>query len=162
MITLIAAIAANGAIGKDNKLLWRISEDLKRFKRITSNHAIIMGRKTFESLGKPLKNRTNIVITKNPNYQVPTEVLVAHSLEESIDIAHKIDSNPFVIGGSKIYKEALKYADFLDITHVKKEFEGDVFFPEIDPSIWQIITEGAFFKDEESRLSYNVVKYSKK
>lgn len=162
MITLIAAVAANGAIGKDNQLLWRIPEDMKRFKEVTSGHAVIMGRKTFDSLPQPLKNRINIVITRNPNYRTPEGILIAHSLDESFEIAKQFDSNPYVLGGGRIYHEAIEQVDFLDITHIDKEFQGDAYFPEIDPNIWQIEAQSQWFNNEQESFNYRFVSYGRK
>lgn len=130
-VSIVVAIAEqNRAIGKDNQLPWHIPEDLKRFKQITSGHPIIMGRKTFESIGRPLPNRTNIIITRDPSYQVENCVVV-NSLEKAITYASTIDQDEiFVIGGGQIFKEALPITDKLYLTVVKGNIEGDVFFPE--------------------------------
>jgi len=135
MITIIAAIANNRALGMNNKLIWHLPEDLKRFKSVTRGHHVIMGRKTFESLGKPLPNRTSIIITRNKNYNAQA-CLVVNSLEEALEKA-KEDKNPFILGGSEIYKLAMPIADKLDLTLVHHEFEADAFFPEIDSSNWK-------------------------
>jgi dihydrofolate reductase len=128
-ISMIAAVAKNLAIGKNNQLLWHLPEDLKRFKTITQGHAVIMGSKTFESLGRPLPRRTNIVIAINQDYQAPGAV-VAHSIEEAITAAKKYEPEEvFVIGGGSIYKQFLPLADKLYITLVDKDFEADTFFP---------------------------------
>lgn len=128
-ISMIAAVAKNLAIGKDNKLLWHIPEDLKRFKELTKGHAVVMGNKTFESLGRPLPQRTNIVIAKDENYKADGCVVV-HSLDDAIEAAKKSESDEiFIIGGGSIYAQFLPRADKLYITKVDKEFDGDVFFP---------------------------------
>ena len=128
-ISMIAAVAKNLAIGKNNQLLWHLPEDLKRFKQLTSGHAIIMGSKTYESLGRPLPRRTNIVIAKDPNYKAQGCV-VAHSIEEALTEAKKIEPvEIFVIGGGSIYTQFLPLADKLYVTEVAKNFDGDVFFP---------------------------------
>lgn len=128
-ISVIAAVAENRAIGKNNKLLWHISEDLKRFKEITSGHPVIMGQKTFESLGKPLPGRTNIVLTYDKSYQAPG-CIVAYSLEEAIKIASKKEKREiFFIGGGQIYAQAIKLADKLYLTLVEGEYDADTFFP---------------------------------
>lgn len=129
-ISVVAAIGKNRELGKDNKLLWHIPEDMQHFKTITWGHPVIMGRKTFESIGKPLEGRTNIVITKNKNYK-PENVLVAHSLEEAISIGESRDEKEiFIIGGGQIYHLALKFADKLYLTVVDGTFEADTFFPD--------------------------------
>lgn len=130
IISLIAALAGNRAIGKDNKLLWHISEDLKRFKRLTSGHPVIMGRKTFESIGKPLPNRTNIIITRDPGYTADGCVVV-NSLEKAIEEAKKVEAEElFIIGGAQIFNQSLPIADKLYLTLVEGDFDGDVFFPD--------------------------------
>jgi dihydrofolate reductase len=130
----VIAIAAVGektrAIGKDNELLWRIPDDLKRFKRITSGHPIIMGRKTFESIGRPLPNRTNIVLTTDPDY-FAEGILVAHSIEDALEQGKKHDKEEiYIIGGASIYKQAMPYTDKLLLTLVKSTDEGDTYFPD--------------------------------
>ena len=160
MITIIAAIAENNALGKDNKLIWHLPADLKRFKQVTLNHHIIMGRKTFESLGKPLPNRTTIIITRNKNYSVK-DCIVVNSLEEAIE-ASKSDENPFILGGAEIYKQAIKIADKLDITFVHHKFEADVFFPIIDTNIWKEISKEDFKADEKNKYNYSFVTFERK
>jgi dihydrofolate reductase len=137
MITIIAAISKNNAIGKDNKLLWHISEDLKRFKRLTSGNPILMGRKTFESIGKPLPYRTNIILTKDKNYKADG-CLVYNKVEDVLSLYER--NNLYIIGGGEIYKQFIKIADRLEITLVESEFEGDTFFPKIG-SEWFIEKE---------------------
>jgi len=134
IISIIVAVAENNAIGYDNHLLWHISEDLKRFKSLTTGHHIIMGRKTFESVGKPLPGRINIVISRQANYRVEG-CLVAKSLEEALELA-KQDTEVFIIGGGEIYKEALSISDKIYLTRVHAGFAGDTFFPELNLSEW--------------------------
>lgn len=160
MITIIAAVAANNALGKNNQLIWHIPADLKRFKKVTSNHHVIMGRKTYESLGKPLPNRTNIIITRNKEYTVEGCVIV-NSLQEAIEVA-KEDSNPFILGGAQIYKQALDFADKLDLTLVHHNFEADAFFPEIDLKIWKEISREDFKANEKNSYNYSFVTFIKK
>ncbi len=133
-ISIIVAVAENNAIGYDNHLLWHISEDLKRFKNLTTGHHIIMGRKTYESVGKPLPGRINIVISKQENYTVDG-CLVAKSIEDALLIA-KDDSEVFIIGGGEIYKQALSITDKIYLTRVHAGFAGDTFFPELNLSEW--------------------------
>ncbi|OGY25761.1 MAG: diacylglycerol kinase [Candidatus Woykebacteria bacterium RBG_16_43_9] len=134
-ISIIAAIGKNKELGKDNKLLWHIPGELPRFKKITTGHPIIMGRKTFGSIGRPLPNRTNIVVTRDESYKAKG-VLVAHSIEEAIEKAKENPSEGgdsseiFVIGGGQIYKQALPLADKLYLTLVEGEYEADTFFPD--------------------------------
>jgi len=160
MITIIAAVAANNALGKNNQLIWHIPADLKRFKKVTSNHHVIMGRKTYESLGKPLPNRTNIIITRNKEYTVEGCVIV-NSLQEAIAVA-KEGSNPFILGGAQIYKQALNFANKLDLTLVHHNFEADAFFPEIDLKVWKEISREDFKADEKNSYNYSFVTFIKK
>lgn len=135
MISIIVAIATNGVIGGDNKLLWHISEDLKNFKRITLGHPMIMGRKTFESFPKALPNRQNIVITRNPAYTANGADVVL-SLDEALKIASPKDEI-FIIGGGEIYRQAMPLADKLYITHVDLSPQGDTTFPDISSDEWR-------------------------
>ncbi|MCF6297322.1 MAG: dihydrofolate reductase [Flavobacteriaceae bacterium] len=159
MITIIAAIAKNNALGKDNKLIWHLPADLKRFKKITNGHHIIMGRKTFESLGKPLPNRTTVIITRNKKYKVK-DCIVVNSLAEAIEKS-KSDDNPYILGGAQIYKQAMKVADLLDITFVHHEFDADVFFPEIDKYVWKEFSREDFKADEKNKYDFSFVKYKR-
>ena len=160
MISIIAAIAENNALGKDNQLIWHLPADLKRFKKVTLNHHIIMGRKTFESLGKPLPNRTTIIITRNKNYQVEG-CIVVNSLKQALEAA-KSDQNPYILGGAEIYKQAIEIADELDLTFVHHKFEADAFFPEIDTTIWKETLREDFKADEKNKYDYSFVTYLKK
>ena len=161
MITIIAAIANNNALGKDNKLIWHLPADLKRFKKVTSGHCVIMGRKTFESLGKPLPNRTNIIITRNKNYKAEG-CIVVNSLDQAIETAKKEDSHPLNLGGAEIYKQAMTIADKLDLTFVHHSFDADAFFPEIDFSIWKQESREDFKADEKNNYNFSFVTYTKK
>lgn len=130
LISIIAAIGENRELGKNNKLLWHIPEDLKRFKELTLNHPVIMGRKTYESIGKPLSDRVNIVITRDNHYQAPG-ILVTHSLEEAINIAKaKDDKEIFIIGGGQIYEQVIRITDKLYLTVVKGRYSADTYFPD--------------------------------
>lgn len=159
MTTLIAAIGENNELGKNNDLIWHISADLKRFKKVTSGHHIIMGRNTYESIGKPLPNRTNVIVTKNKNYKAEG-CIITHSLKEAIDIA-KNDDNAYIIGGAQIYKEAIKIVDVLDICEVHHSFDADVFFPEIDKNKWHEISRETFTINDTNKYNYSFVKYQK-
>ncbi len=129
-ISLIAALSENRAIGKNNKLIFRIPEDLKRFKEATSNHPVIMGRKTFESIGRPLPNRTNIIVTRDKNYKAE-DCIIVHSLEEAFGVAKTNETKEiFVIGGGQIYEQAIKFANKLYLTLVEGSYEADTFFPD--------------------------------
>ncbi len=161
MITIIAAIAKNNALGKDNDLIWHLPADLKRFKKVTSGNYILMGRNTFESIGKPLPNRTSVIITRNKNY-FKDGCLIANSIEEAIELSDNNDA--FIIGGAQIYKEALEnnLVDKLDITIVHQDFEADVFFPKIDLDIWQETSREDFKADKKNKFDYSFVSFSKK
>jgi dihydrofolate reductase len=159
MITIIAAIANNNALGLNNKLIWHLPEDLKRFKRVTTGHHVIMGRKTFESLGKPLPNRTTIIITRNKNYKA-NNCIIVNSLDEALENA-KQDKNPYILGGAEIYKLAMPIANKLDLTIVHHEFQADAFFPEIDTSIWKEKSRENFKADEMNKYDYSFVSYEK-
>jgi len=160
MISIIAAIAENNALGKDNQLIWHLPADLKRFKKVTLNHHIIMGRKTFESLGKPLPNRTSIIITRNKNYQV-AECIVVNSLEQALEAA-KSDPNPYILGGAEIYKQSIEIADELDLTFVHHKFEADAFFPEIDTTIWKETSREDFKADDKNKYDYSFVRFNRR
>lgn len=159
--TIIVAAGENNAIGKDNDLIWHLSNDLKRFKRLTNGHHIIMGRKTFESFPKPLPNRTHIVITRQKNYKVPSGVIVTNSLEDAFKIA-KNDHQPFVIGGGEIYKQAMPYVDKLEITRVHASFdEADTFFPEIDKTKWKEVNRETHDADDKHDYAFSFITYVK-
>ena len=159
-LTLIVAAGENDAIGKDNKLIWHLSDDLKRFKSLTNGHHIIMGRKTFESFPKPLPNRTHVVITRQQDYQVPSGVIVVNSLEDAID-ATKSDSQPFIIGGGEIYKQSILLADKIELTRVHESFEADTFFPKIDTTIWKEVANKFHKKDENHEHEFSFLTYVK-
>lgn len=153
MITMIAAAGENNELGKDNGLLWHLPDDFKRFKRLTTGHYIIMGRKTFESFPKPLPNRIHLVITRNRDYK-KEGALVVHSLEEALQQA-KEDAQPFIIGGGEIYKMALPRAEKIELTRVHGTFEdADTFFPEFSKEEWQLVSDTQHGKDERHNYSF--------
>jgi len=160
MLTLIAAAGENNALGKDNTLVWHLPDDFKRFKKLTSGHHIIMGRKTFDSFPKPLPNRTHVVITRQDNFK-KEGVLVVNSLEAAIELAED-DPQPFVIGGGEIYKMAIKLADKIELTRVHGSFEADIFFPDIDENQWKIISEVFHDKDENHKYAFTYLTYLRK
>lgn len=159
MITIIVAVAENGAIGKDNRLLWRLSDDLKQFKALTSGHAIIMGRKTFESIGKPLPNRTNIVITRHGKVSDDESVLTANSIENAIELAKesKGDEEIFIIGGGNIYEQSLSITDKIILTEVKVTIDGDTFFPKLNDDEWKEVSRKSYQKNEKNDHDFDVV-----
>ncbi|MCR5820745.1 MAG: dihydrofolate reductase [Bacteroidaceae bacterium] len=161
MISMIAAVAENGAIGYKNRLLYWLPNDLKRFKGLTSGHTIIMGRRTFESLPKgALPNRRNIVLTRNSSFSAPG-VEIFTSLHEALS-ACSSDEEVYIIGGASLYSEAMPYAERLNITHVADiPSEADAFFPVIDPEVWHIENEERHEADERHAFPYSFVDYYK-
>lgn len=160
MISIIVAIAKNNAIGKDNRLLWHISEDLKRFKRLTSGHKVIMGRNTLLSLPKwPLPNRTNIVITDNREDHFEGCEMV-FSIDEAAGKCSQ-DEECFIIGGASVYRQFMPLADKLYITRVDKEFEADTFFPDIDPKTWKRVEISESFAMPDGSFNYTFEIYER-
>ena len=141
-INIIVAMARNRVIGKNNQLPWHISDELKNFKKFTTGNTIVMGRKTFESIGRPLPNRNNIVISTSLSPQ--TGIDVCKSVEEGIMRAKSYGKDIFIIGGAQVYEQTISLADKMFISYVKKEVEGDVFFPEFDESEWSIESKQDF------------------
>ncbi|QBZ97511.1 dihydrofolate reductase [Flavobacterium sangjuense] len=160
MITLIAAVAENNALGKDNQLLWHLPDDFKRFKNVTSGHYIIMGRKTFESFPKPLPNRTHVIITRQKKYTAEN-CIVVDSLQKAIAICPK-EEETFIIGGGEIYTQAIEIGDKLDITRVHHTFDADTFFPEIDLSKWELTASEFHPKDEKHQFDFTFQTYLRK
>lgn len=156
---LIVAISDNYAIGKDNALLWHISDDLKFFKRKTLGCPVIMGRKTFESIGRALPGRVNIVISRG--FSTGEEVHIASSLDEAIKVAESTNLEKcFVIGGGQIYNQAISIADRLIVTHVHTVIDdADTFFPKIDPEVWSLASRSELFTDEETGYSFEFAEY---
>ena len=138
-ISLIAAMARNRSIGIDNRLPWHLPADLKRFKALTQGHTLVMGRKTFESIGRPLPWRTTIVITRQPGYR-PEGVLVAPSVDAALALAaRENEEEVFVGGGEEIFRQTLEGADRIYLTRIERDFPGDTFFPEFDESAWRLV-----------------------
>ena len=159
--SIIVAISDNNVIGKDNALLWRLSADMRFFKEKTTGHHIIMGRKTFESLGnRLLPNRTSIVISRNADYQLPEVGILATSIENAIAKV-KDETEAFFIGGEQIYKSALPFVDTLYITRVHHTFDGDAFFPEIDKSQWKLVSSEHHKADEKNEYDYTFETYQR-
>lgn len=162
MLSIIAAISENNVIGKDNKLLWHLPEDLKRFKELTTGHTIIMGRKTFESLGGILPDRKHIVLTRDMNYNIDSDwVKVVHDIEELKDYINN-DNENFVIGGALIYKQLERYTQKMYITRIYKTFEGDAYFPKINEEEWEEIEREKGIKDEKNPFDYEFITYVRK
>lgn len=162
IVSIIVAKAKNNVIGKDNQLIWRLSADLKHFKQHTIGHYIIMGRKTYESMGKPLSNRTSVVITRNADYPIPEGHYIASSLENALKLASEQNQEKvYIIGGGEIYKQALSQADELLVTEVDCEPEGDTFFPTIASNNWEKTEEEAHRKDEKNQFDYTFITYQR-
>lgn len=159
-LSLIAAIARNGVIGRDNDLPWHLPADLQFFKRTTCGHAIILGRRNYESIGRPLPNRTNIVITRDKNYKAQGCV-VAHSIDEAIALAGD-DEEIFIIGGSQVYAQALDCVTRMYITEVDTDADGDVLFPEFDKSQWQEVSREPHTADDQNDYAFDFVMLERK
>ena len=151
-IVIIAAVAENDVIGREGKLPWHIPEDMKHFRSLTLNHPVIMGRKTFESLGRPLDKRTNIIITSQKNYK-PEGMVIAHSLEEALEKCS--GAIAFIIGGQRVFEDALPIADRLEMTVVHRIVDGDAFFPDVDWREWREI-------NREDHEGFSFVTYVRK
>ncbi|KMQ58686.1 dihydrofolate reductase [Chryseobacterium angstadtii] len=153
MTTIVVAMGEKNEIGFENKLLWHLPKDLKHFKDITSGHPIIMGRKTYESIGKPLPNRTNIVISRKKDW-FEEGILIVGSIKEAVKFAKKIDEHVFIIGGGNIYEQTIEIVDKLEVTLVKADLEADTFFPKISPKIWKKTEEIFHEKDEKNEYDF--------
>jgi len=160
MLTIIAAAGENNALGKENDLVWHLPDDFKRFKKLTSGHHIIMGRKTFESFPKPLPKRTHVVITRKDHYK-KEGIVVVHSLERAIEFSNE-DPQAFIIGGGEIYKMGMDVADRIELTRVHGTFEADTFFPEIDESKWNLVSEVFHEKDDTHDYAFTYLTYDRK
>ncbi|MDR5587547.1 MULTISPECIES: dihydrofolate reductase [Clostridium] len=162
MLSIIVAIAKNNVIGSDNKLIWHISEDLKRFKEITSRKTIVMGRKTFESLPGVLPNRKHVILTRDKNFKVNSEcVEIIYDFEELLNKYNNSDDEVFIIGGGEIYKQLLPYSNKLYLTKINKDFNGDTYFPQINYDDFKIDYESDVITDEKSGLEYNFINLSR-
>ena len=162
MLSIIVAISENNVIGKDNKLLWHLPEDLKKFKELTTGHTIIMGRKTFESLGGILPDRMHIILTRDINYNIDSEyVKVVHDINE-LDNYINDEKENFVIGGAIVYNQLMKKAQKIYMTKINEKFEGDAYFPKIDEDEWKIVEEEKGIKNEENPYDYEFVTYVRK
>ncbi|MGZ8191727.1 MAG: dihydrofolate reductase [Methylococcaceae bacterium] len=160
-ISLIVAMASNRVIGLNNQMPWHLSADLKKFKKITMGSAILMGRKTFESIGRPLPGRTNIIISRNPTYQ-QEGCLVFNSVEKALECCCHKEKEIFVIGGSALYEMLLPVADRLYLTEIKQEFYGDTFFPEMDTDYWLEMEREDIHDDPHAAFSYSFLKLEKR
>ena len=162
MLSIIVAKAKHNTIGKDNKLLWNIPDDLKRFKELTINHNIIMGRKTFESIGRILPNRKHIIFSQNPDFKIDNEnIEIVHSMLQIQQYIEDENEN-FVIGGAMIYNLLMPYVTKMYVTEIDKDFEGDTVFPRINTEVWQEVSREDGPKDEENDFKYQYVVYKRK
>jgi dihydrofolate reductase len=156
MISIIVATSKNRVIGNNNSLIWRLPADLKRFKQITTDNTIVMGRKTYESIGKPLPNRRNIIITRDTNYLVDN-CEVVNSLEEALMLCN---NECFIIGGGEIYKQSIDIADRIHLTLVQEDFEGDTYFPEIGKE-WTKVSREDFQGDDKNSHKFSFIDYER-
>jgi dihydrofolate reductase len=153
-VSAVVAVARNGVIGDGYDIPWRLSDDLKLFKKITTGHHIIMGRKTYDSIGRPLPNRVNIVVTRDVFFTAK-DVLTAHSLEQALEIAWEaLDTEAFIIGGGEIYQQSMSYWDRIYLTEVDCTPDGSVHFPAIDPEAWTIVESGSFPANEKNEYAF--------
>jgi dihydrofolate reductase len=158
-ISLICATSQNGVIGLNNRLPWHLPADLAHFKKLTMGHHILMGRRTYQSIGRPLPGRTNVVITRQKDFQAEG-CLMAHSVEQAIALCHK-DDEIFVIGGAEIYQQTLPVADKIYLTIIHQDFEGDTFLFEIDKTVWQETSREDFAPDEKNKYRYSFITLEK-
>ena len=161
MLSIIVAIAKNNVIGKDNKLIWHLPEDLKRFKKLTTGHTIIMGSRTFESLGRVLPNRKHVVLTDKEEDCDSDQVEFIYSMDDIKKYAKDEEEN-FVIGGASMYRQLMPYCNKMYVTEIDKEFDGDVYFPEIDKEEWKEIERKKGLTDEKNPYVYEYVTYVRK
>ncbi|GIM29340.1 dihydrofolate reductase [Clostridium polyendosporum] len=162
MLSIIVAVAQNGVIGKNNDLIWHLPEDLKRFKKITQGHKIIMGRKTFDSLPGVLPNRHHIILTRDKNFTIDdTNIEVVYSVQHIIETYKDTDEEIFIIGGGEIYTQLLPHTNKLYLTKVKKDFEGDTHFPEINFDEWKVVDRQIGVENEQNKLPYEFLILSK-
>ena len=159
-LTIIAAVSTNNVIGFNNKLIWNIPNDLKRFKELTLGHSVIMGRKTFESLPNPLPKRRNIIVTKNKDYS-RNGIEVTSNIEDAIDLC-KGDSQPFIIGGGEIYSQTIEIVDKIELTRVYKDYQGDAFFPDNPRDKFELTNELVNYLDDDSSTKYSFLTYIRK
>ena len=156
-LSIIAAVSKNNAIGINNTLPWNCPEDLAHFKSLTMGHPIIMGRKTFESIGRALPGRTSIVVTRNPELKA-NGCLIAKSIQDAVEMC---DKTAFVIGGAEIYRQALPFADAIFLTEIQKEVEGDAFFPEFDRTEWREVVRDERFQVNPEPLRFNFLAFER-
>lgn len=157
MIKIVVAVSKNWVIGNNNTLIWKLPNDLKRFKEMTTGGSVVMGRKTYESIGRPLPNRRNIIITRDLNYHIE-DCEVVNSIEEALLLTN---NDCFIIGGGEIYKQALPITDVIYLTRIDEEFEGDTYFPELNKNDWFESLNESFEPDEKNKHKYSFIKYER-
>jgi dihydrofolate reductase len=158
MINIIVAMSRNRVIGDNNTLIWKLPNDMKRFKEMTTGNIVIMGRKTFESIGRPLPNRLNVVVTRNEEWSRP-DLLTTNSLESALNLSSE-GKEVFIIGGGDIYKQSLKFANRIYLTVIDEDFEGDTTFPELGEE-WVKVSRKDFQPDEKNNYKYSFIEYEK-
>jgi dihydrofolate reductase len=161
MVTIVVAMGLDNEIGADNQLLWHLPKDLKHFKEITTDHPIIMGRKTYESIGKPLPNRTNIVISRKKDW-FEEGILIVGSVKEALKFAKKMDEEIFIIGGGNIYEQTIDLVDKLEVTQVNAKLKADIFFPKINMKIWNKTEDTFHEKDEKNEYDFSFQTFERK
>lgn len=160
-VSQIVAISTNRAIGKDNDLVCHLPADMKFFRQTTTGHHIIMGRKNYESIGRPLPKRTNVIISRNPSYKAQGCITVS-SIEEALDLAKKNgEDEAFIIGGGQIYKQSLNLTDTIYLTQVHTKLDGDTFYPDLEETEWEKISEEYHSKDEKNLYDYSFQKFTR-
>lgn len=158
-LSILVAMARNRVIGQHNKLPWHLPADLKHFKLLTIGHVIIMGRKTYESIGRPLPGRTNIIITQQKNFAVPGATVV-NSIEDALLACEQVNaanSECFIIGGEKLYRQTIAMCQRMYVTEIQRDFEGDTVFPEYDPGEWEETQRDKYFADGDNTIEYHFV-----
>lgn len=156
MISIVVAVAENNVIGKENQLIWHLPADLRHFKQLTMGHPIVMGRKTYESIGKPLPGRTSIIITRQKGYTAQG-CIVVNSIAEALEKAKALDEQVYIIGGAEIYRQALPFTDTIYLTKVHHTFEGDTFFPELAEAEWKEASAYHHDPDEKNTYGYSFI-----
>ncbi len=161
LISAIAAISSNRVIGKDNQIPWYLPADLKFFMQTTLNHHVLMGRKNYQSIGKPLPRRTNVVITRDPFF-VSSGCVVVHSIKEAIQVAYENgEQEAFIIGGGQIYEQAMPFVNKIYLSEIDLNIDGDVYFPELDPTVWSLESEDLREPDERNQHAFTIRVYNR-
>ncbi|MBF0279679.1 MAG: dihydrofolate reductase [SAR324 cluster bacterium] len=161
MVSIICALAENGVIGNNNALPWHLPNDMKSFVRLTSGHTVLMGRKTFQSIKRPLPNRVNVVITRQKNYQIEG-CIIAHSVEDAISHARDLgETEAFIIGGEQIYREAIKFSQKMYLTRLEESFAGDTYFPQYNAEEWREVEREEYKIDEKNTYPFSICTYER-